>query len=848
MMKQFFQIYPAPVTNVTGGEEKSLADVYRYITSSPKAQEATGRYRQLLKEVEEGKATAKEASSYKTQHFDCACFSGTFNRRRDDRLIRHSGLLCLDFDHVGHHDVLCALRTKLVADPHFTTRLAFVSPGGEGLKWVIDIDTQRCGHRTWFKAVANYVAAAYGLEADRQCVNVSRCCFLPYDADCYVHPAVLGTAGGGGEEDLGRPLEYFDPEAWSRAGEGGGTFSPMPTDGHEPADDLDFLVRRLAEQGVCLTEDYHDWILAGFALANDLGQAGRQYFHELSRTSTKYEAGECDRKFDNLLGTHRQGIHLCTLFWMARNRGVDLRRTDSPRTLPPTAGPGTAAATSATSAIPPTGTTPPKEEEIRENAVLEEEMPLGGMAEVALCTGRTFTDQVGDEDWPGFLREVLDSQPDTVSKDKMILGVLNVVSGLMPKNIYTIYDRKVVYTSLYNIIYGGFATRKGDLEACRLLAKPVKDEMRQEYERQKAEYELLKALWEGTPKSKRGRQPEEPVYRSPFIPANSSASAVYRALDANDGWGLMFETEADSLTNMLNIREYGDFTDLLRKAHHHETCSLMRVNEHIHLEVERPRLSVFLTCTGSQLPRLLSPDNVANGLASRFLFYGLPHEQAEFCNVFEGQDRTLEDIFTPLGQRLQVLYHSLSRQGRRLQFVLSDSQQKSFLAMFREMLAGQRDLLGEGFDGYVFRLALEGVRYAMILTALRRLSDRPEADDGLFDEDEQALPCDDRDFRTAMIIVGCLVNHTARVYTVIGQEVCDPFANASARIDPKQRAYWNALPAGREFTTADALKTAKQMGICERTAQRWLKSLSDTYEVLTSVRRGVYLKPGRKED
>lgn len=43
----------------------------------------------------------KEAKRYKSSAFDYATFSGTFATRNDKDLVAHSGLICIDFDHVS---------------------------------------------------------------------------------------------------------------------------------------------------------------------------------------------------------------------------------------------------------------------------------------------------------------------------------------------------------------------------------------------------------------------------------------------------------------------------------------------------------------------------------------------------------------------------------------------------------------------------------------------------------------------------------------------------------------------------------------------------------------------------
>lgn len=186
-----FQFYKAPAQTVQSSRMMDVKAAYQYITLDMGAMSHTHALRNLIKEVREGGADEKEVRRYKSTHFDFACFSGTFSYRKDECLTEHSGLLCLDFDHVGSHDALWALRGKLIADRHFTTWLLFTSPSGDGLKWVIGIDLGKCNHTTWFHALQNYVRVTYQQEVDEKCVNVSRACFLPHDGSCYVNPIIL---------------------------------------------------------------------------------------------------------------------------------------------------------------------------------------------------------------------------------------------------------------------------------------------------------------------------------------------------------------------------------------------------------------------------------------------------------------------------------------------------------------------------------------------------------------------------------------------------------------------------------------------------------------------------------
>jgi len=171
-----FSLFAKPVTNVQPKGIYSLVEVYNLIKGDGFSQQ-TARLRVL-----DDPAAARK---YKAANFDYVTFSGTFSRRYDAGLIKHSGLMTIDFDHIENLD---ALRHKLLNDRYFFTELLFVSPSGDGLKWVIPADLSKICHKEYFIAVANYIRQAYGLEIDPSGKDVSRACFLPHDPQVFINP------------------------------------------------------------------------------------------------------------------------------------------------------------------------------------------------------------------------------------------------------------------------------------------------------------------------------------------------------------------------------------------------------------------------------------------------------------------------------------------------------------------------------------------------------------------------------------------------------------------------------------------------------------------------------------
>lgn len=629
------------------------------------------------------------------------------------------------------------------------------------------------------------------------------------------------------------------------------------------------IVNVLAARHIDITETYKQWVSVAFALISEFGEQGREMFHMLSRQNSRYQYEESDRKFSSCLKSHGSGITIKTIFHLAKEAGVELANHENYLHEERRTGMST----------PPTPPTPPcggNNENIENSTVLGCFNEFGGVAELAeladfpsephlSVTGYTFSDKLPLEDLPAFLAPIYEVHDNSVDRDKMLLGALNIISGLMGGangtadchcGIYGLYDARRVYAPLYNIVYGAAGSSKGEIAFCKRIAAPVKQEMRRQYEYEKQQYEQQMAQYEaqgkGKAKADRGEAPKEPPYRDPFVPGNSSSSAVYRAMDANGGWGMMFETEADTVSAMI-ASDYGNYSDLMRKAHHHEPISMNRVTDRIHIDIDEPKLSVFLTCTPGQLSALFTASSFENGLGSRILFYEMPEEKATFHDVFARKDEPLEETYRRMGDAFLPLYHELrERKNSPLQFVMSSAQQQQFLAAFGSMLHEQSGMLGSGITAFIYRLALEGFRYAMVLTALRRLSEWTaipvtQKEGGIFRPDERALVCDDRDFRSAMTIVGSLVNHTTRVYAVLAKENDNPFAKIGVSLSAEEQRVYRSLPE-TEFKTSDFKAVAQRVDIPLRSAERMLSKFCNVYRIISPVRYGFYRKVMLRKD
>jgi hypothetical protein len=240
----------------------------------------------------------KDALSYFT-------FSGTFKRCEESGLIEHSGLICIDFDHLQDLD---QVRQLLVSLPFVMA--CFVSPSGDGYKVIIRIDPVL--HAESFVALERFFAA-HQLEVDTQCIDVSRACFISHDADAYYNEGAETYTVS--ETLLPAIRAQLNP-------------APMKpklsdTEQERTLKVMEYVVTQIEEQGIDLTEDYREWMYIFFALST-LGEDGRDYLHRVSQFNSGYSRKATDYKFNNATQKSRFTTP-AKFFDLAKKAGVEIK-------------------------------------------------------------------------------------------------------------------------------------------------------------------------------------------------------------------------------------------------------------------------------------------------------------------------------------------------------------------------------------------------------------------------------------------------------------------------------------------------------------------------------------------
>lgn len=597
------------------------------------------------------------------------------------------------------------------------------------------------------------------------------------------------------------------------------------------------VTNRIIQAGIDLTDDYNDWFRIGSALAYGLGETGRDLYHDLSQMSSKYNAAECDKKYDNCLRTSNGSITLGTFYQMAKDAGIDIRMP-RPEAIN--------FANIATSQRQAEYNEKYNSLIINNNEEIEDLESKCENANIAKMEENInfqsyFSSKINEEDLCPFLRTVYDTMDTPEGKDKMLLITLTNVSGVTP-NYYGIYFGKVVYPPLYIIFYGRSGSLKGEIADGVHLLTPLKRELESEYAKEMAAYEQQHALWEARSSKKeraeRGPEPKKPSFRTPLIPGDSSASKVIKHMKVNGNIGaVLFESEAKVISNTLTSDFGKQWSTILLKSAHHETISWTRVEDDSYIEIEEPHMSVGLTCTWGLLPKLFP--SFEDGLGSRFLFLGINSKKG-WRNPFVDNKRPLSDVYKELGEQFLELFHEMEKLGnRRIQFLLTEEQQNRFNEYFSPVTEEVTDLLGDDSEPFVFRLGIQAFRIAMNLTLLRRYCEwdrtRP-----LFEPQEQAIQCGETDFKIMMTMIDTLVNHTIKIYANLAKEEDTTSFIHNVKLNAGEKQLYQALP--NEFNTEIIEKTLYQLGMKANTAKRYLSDFVKKHRIAERTGKGQYIK------
>ncbi|MEI6766369.1 MAG: DUF3987 domain-containing protein [Bacteroidota bacterium] len=406
---------------------------------------------------------------------------------------------------------------------------------------------------------------------------------------------------------------------------------------------------------------------------------------------------------------------------------------------------------------------------------------------------------------PDILQKAIILFNDKVEKDVLLAGALGVLSGCLP-NIIGTYDTHKVGSNLFVFVRSQAGAGKGTLIYSQYLAKRIhKNKMQKakeansDYQDQLEEFRNSKIKHKGASVTR----PEPPKQEMLFIPANSSSSAFLSALASNNGRGIMFSSEADTLVSTLK-QDWGNYSDSLRCAFHHEPITQLRKVNNEFIEIIKPYLSVVLSGTPGQLAKLIP--NSENGLFSRFLYYDLKLK-LEWKNIFSSNGIDYENEFDRIAEKICILFEQLENREIPIIFKFTQDQQNVFNKEFERWQNKLATIYGNEIVPSIRRLGLIFFKLSMLLSGLRLI-------------DLQTLPneiiCNSTDFYVAGLLTDTFINNALSIFSGLPKCHAVPFSNK------RMNDLYEKLP--KEFSREQSIEIANEIGISDSTTDRFLKS------------------------
>jgi hypothetical protein len=382
------------------------------------------------------------------------------------------------------------------------------------------------------------------------------------------------------------------------------------------------------------------------------------------------------------------------------------------------------------------------------------------------------------------------------------------------------YDGKTVYPNLYSFIIAPPASDKNTLVFAKHLGLQIHRKLFLDYQEKMKTYRLKKNESTDDPDQNGSKEfSSKPNLKILYIPANSSSASVISHLMHNDGIGIIVESEADTLTNTFK-QDWGGYSDLLRKAFHHEPISYSRKKENEFYEINQPRLSIALAGTPSQVTGLIK--SPSDGLFSRFIFYAYSVKQ-EWRDVSAANKIDLTSYFENYGQSLKNIYEIL--EAFEYEFKLPEKHWEVFNDHFRKLLKQTERLTGKDSPSTVKRLGLITYKIAMVLTILRQFQEGSLP--------SEILVCGDDDFANAMFLAKVYFQHSLFMLESLQKESGELPSSIGIT------KYYNGIRSNKHFKRADLHKLSN---MCPRTIDSYIKQLVDQ-KLLYKTKHGEFWKP-----
>jgi hypothetical protein len=165
-----FSFYKKPIKNLRPYRDITLLELYKVVR---------GDYYKVRTELLR-KATPERYKEVKATELDYITPGGTFHTRKESGIIKASGLISIDIDHISNPE---EVKTKLSTFEGM--QFIFTSPSGKGVKAILKDPMTEDTYSDQFEVIRSVIEKEYGYEVDST-PDISRACFLCHDPNVWI--------------------------------------------------------------------------------------------------------------------------------------------------------------------------------------------------------------------------------------------------------------------------------------------------------------------------------------------------------------------------------------------------------------------------------------------------------------------------------------------------------------------------------------------------------------------------------------------------------------------------------------------------------------------------------------
>ncbi len=440
---------------------------------------------------------------------------------------------------------------------------------------------------------------------------------------------------------------------------------------------------------------------------------------------------------------------------------------------------------------------------------------------------------------PDPLKGAIEQYDSNEEKSIALLSSLTTVAAGL-HNIRIPFRKKEYHCNLFQVIVGPPASNKGITLHSRVILDKVQIRLKRQYLVDKAKH--LKALHDRKEKENQKsidsldvKKSEEiniesesssnnnnydhlevsltePNQKHIILPSDISSAALVDLVEKNDGFGLIFDSEAQTILNTFKQDWGANLSSVLLKSFENEPLELARKSLKSMISIPEPRLSVLLTGNPEHLSGLVK--SITNGLYSRFCIYQT--QKIGWMDIKQNENnKNYLEGYGELSTIVGNLNESLST-GLNIQFRLTGDQIEMFNKFFGSLDGILSSEIDTNFSSVVKRMGVICYRICSLLGAMRNHASL-----------NRHLECSNEDFAVALSVCSTLLKHS--VYTFM----------TSAETNLPLVKFYSQLPT--RFTRKEAQIVASDMEVKVRTMDLYLKELISNNK-LRKASHGIYEK------